>query len=410
MKILLLNLYYPPDTSATAKMARMVAYVLSGHHDVTVLCGRPSYDPAEGRGWRFYQCERDGAVRILRAGSTAYPRFEMKKRVLNYLSYVALAVPRALFMPCDVILAMTDPPFQGIVGAFTAILKRKPYVYNIRDLYPDMAVGGAIVEPRLLARAWEKLHRWALRRATRIVVLGEDMRARISAKGVDPSRVDIVRDGAEILPRTAPLPAPDQEVVRAIRGNFSFVLVHAGNLGFYGAWNTLVTAARNLARDGVGLVFVGDGAQRGQIKAMAAGAGNIRFLDFFPASKIPSVLAAADAHIITVKRGLEGVVVPSKLYGILAAGKAILAVAPVETDVVAIGRERGCAVSADPDKPEEVVAAVRELVFNVNKVKAMGEAAKAAAPDYDRVKELQKFVKIFDRLAAGEPGQEARQA
>jgi len=410
MKILLLNLYYPPDTSATAKMARTVANALSGHHDVTVLCGRPSYDPAEGRGWRFYQSEREGAVRILRAGSTAYPRFEMKKRVLNYLSYVALAVPGALFVPCDVILAMTDPPFQGIVGTFVAMLKRKPYVYNIRDLYPDMAVGGSIVEPGLLARAWEKLHRWALRRATRVVVLGEDMRARISAKGVDPWRVDIVRDGAEILPPTAPFPGPDPEVVRAIRRNFSFVLVHAGNLGFYGAWNTLVTAARKLANDGVGLVFVGDGAQRAQIETMAAGAGNIRFLDFFPASKIPSVLAAADAHIITVKRGLEGVVVPSKLYGILAAGKAILAVAPAETDVVVIGRERGCAVSADPDKPEQVVTAVRELVFNVNKVKAMGEAAKAAAPDYDRVKELQKFVKIFDRLAAGEPVQEARQA
>ena len=410
MKILLLNLYYPPDTSATAKMARTVANALSGHHDVTVLCGRPSYGPTEGRAWRLYQSERDGAARILRAGSTTYPRFEMKKRVLNYLSYVALAVPGALFVPCDVILAMTDPPFQGIVGAFTAMLKRKPYVYNIRDLYPDMAVGGAIVEPRLLARAWEKLHRWALRHATRVVVLGEDMRARISAKGVDPWRVDIVRDGAEILPPTAPLPGPDPEVVRAIRRNFSFVLVHAGNLGFYGAWNTLVTAARKLANDGVGLVFVGDGAQRAQIEIMAAGAGNIRFLDFFPASKIPSVLSAADAHIITVKRGLEGVVVPSKLYGILAAGKAILAVAPAETDVVVIGRERGCAVSADPDKPKQVVTAVRELVFNVNKVKAMGEAAKAAAPDYDRVKELQKFVKIFDRLAAGEPIQEARQA
>jgi putative colanic acid biosynthesis glycosyltransferase WcaI len=410
MKILLLNLYYPPDTSATAKMASTVADALSGRHDVTVLCGRPSYDPTEGRAWRLYRTERGGAARILRAGSTAYPRFEMKKRALNYLSYVALAVPRALFVPCDVILAMTDPPFEGIVGAFVAMLKRKPYVYNIRDLYPDMAVGGSIVEPGLLVTTWEKLHRWALRRATRVVVLGEDMRARIIAKGVDSSRVDIVRDGAEILPPTTPLPPPDPEVVRAIRGTFSFVLVHAGNLGFYGAWNTLVAAARNLARDGVGLVFVGDGAQRAQIEAMAAGAGNIRFLDFFPASKIPSVLAAGDAHVITVKRGLEGVIVPSKLYGILAAGKAIIAVAPAETDAAAIGRERGCGVSADPDKPEEVVAAVRELIFNANKVKTMGEAAKAAAPDYDRVKELQKFVQIFDRLAAGEPVQEIRQA
>ena len=400
MRILLLNLYYPPDTSATAKMAHSVVEALSVSHSVTVLCGRPSYDPTERRPWRPYQTETAGRARIIRAGSTAFPRFEMKKRLVNYLSYVALAIPRSLFVPCDGVLAMTDPPFQGIVGAIVAMLKRKPYVYNIRDLYPDMAVGGSIVAPGMLVRVWEKLHRWALRRAARVIVLGEDMRARIIAKRVEPARVLVVRDGTEILPPNTPLPAPNPQVVRAIRGNFSFVLVHAGNLGFYGAWNTLVTAARHLTNEGVGLVFVGDGAQRPQIEAAAEGPGNIRFLEFFPASRIPSVLAAADAHIITVKRGLEGVVVPSKMYGILAAGKPILAVAPKETDAVSLGVQRGFAVAADPDRPAEVVNAVRALASDPNKLKAMGEAARAAALDYDRVGELQKFVKIIDELTA----------
>ena len=398
MRILLLNLYYPPDTSATAKMARSVVEALSISHRMTVLCGRPSYEPTERRSWRLFQTEQTGLVRIIRVGSTDFPRLDMKKRVLNYLSYVALAIPRALFAPCDAVVAMTDPPFQGIVGALVALLKRKPYVYNIRDMYPDMAVGGSIVEPGWLAKIWEKLHRGALRRAARVIVLGEDMRARIIAKGVEPSRVMVVRDGTEILAPNASSPVPDPEVVRAIRGNSSFVLVHAGNLGFYGAWNTLVTAARNLANEGVGLVFVGDGAQRSQIEASAVGSSNIRFLDFFPASKIPSVLAAADAHVITIKRGLEGVVVPSKMYGILAAGKPIIAVAPKETDAVSLGIQRGFAVGADPDRPAEVVSAVRALASDANKLKTMGEAARAAATDCDKVKELQKFVEIMDHL------------
>jgi len=381
-------------------MAHSVVEALSVSHSVTVLCGRPSYDPTERRPWRPYQTEIAGRARIIRAGSTAFPRFEMTKRLVNYLSYVALAIPRSLFVPCDAVLAMTDPPFQGIVGAIVAMLKRKPYVYNIRDLYPDMAVGGSIVAPGMLARVWEKLHRWALRRAACVIVLGEDMRARIIAKRVEPARVLVVRDGTEILPTNTPLAAPNPEVVRAIRGNFSFVLVHAGNLGFYGAWNTLVTAARHLTNEGVGLVFVGDGAQRPQIEAAAEGSGNIRFLEFFPASRIPSVLAAGDAHIITVKRGLEGVVVPSKMYGILAAGKPILAVAPKETDAVSQGVQRGFAVAADPDRPAEVVNAVRALASDPNKLKAMSEAARAAAADYDRVGELEKFVKIIDELKA----------
>jgi colanic acid biosynthesis glycosyl transferase WcaI len=401
VRILLLNLYYPPDTSATAKMAQTVVEALSVAHEVTVVCGRPSYEPTERRAWRLWQTEQAGKslgagnVRIIRVGSTDYSRAQMKRRVLNYLTYVALSVPRAAFVPCDVVVGMTDPPFEGIVAAFVAMLKRKPFVYNIRDLYPDMAVGGSIIGAGLLAPAWDVLHRWALRRATRVVVLGEDMRARIIAKGVKAERIAVVRDGAEIC-RAGCEPAVDSEVVRAIRSDFKFVLVHAGNLGFYGAWETLVGAARKLSGEGIGLVFVGDGAQRVKIEAAAADCANVCFLPFFPASKIASVLASADAHIVTIKRGLEGVIVPSKMYGILAAGKPILAVTPRETDVASIGERRGFAICADPDDASEVAGAVRKISRDTEKLQGMGEAARAAASDYDRVNELRKFIQVIE--------------
>ena len=402
MRILLLNLYYPPDTAATAKMAQTVVEALSAAHEVTVVCGRPSYEPTERRSWRLWRTEtaavvgslRAAKVEIIRAGSTDYSRTEMRRRVLNYLTYVALSVPMSLFVPCDVVLGMTDPPFEGIVAAFVALLKGKPLVYNVRDLYPDMAMGGSIVQPGVLTKIWEVLHRWALRRSTRVVVLGEDMRARIVAKGVQRERVTVVRDGAEICERSNT--TLDPEVVRAIRGDFKFVLLHAGNLGFYGAWETLVAAARKLADEGIGLVFVGDGAQRGQIEAAAADCKNVRFMPFFPASKISSVLAAPDAHVVTVKRGLEGVIVPSKMYGILAAGKPIVAVAPKDTDVAKIGEELGFAVSADPDDASRVAFVVRQVSRNAEMLRGMSEAARAAAKDYDRASELRKFVRIIE--------------
>lgn len=396
MKILLLNLYYPPDTSATAKMAASVAESLTARHEVTVLCGRPSYDPRERRSWRLWRTEHAGRTRIFRVGSTDYSRAGMRGRVLNYLSYVFLAVPTALFVNCDVVLAMTDPPFEGIVGAIVALLKRKPYVYNVQDLYPEMAVGAAIVRPGSLSRIWESLHRWALRRARLVIVIGEDMRSRIARKGVDSSKITIVRAGAEIPTTGAMRVTLDNEVIRAIRGDHQFVLVHAGNLGFYGAWSVLVQAVRRLESDGVGLVFVGDGAQKTEIEALAKGASNIRFLPFFSADKISSVLAAADAHVVTVKRGLEGVVVPSKIYGILAAAKPIVAVAPAESEAVLLGAKHGFAVSADPDHPEEVEQAIRTLAADRGKLQTMGRAAGEAAPNYDRVQELQKFVRSIE--------------
>ncbi len=381
-------------------MAQTVADALSAAHEVTVVCGRPSYEPTERRAWRLWRTEtargsfHAAKVKIIRVGSTDYSRTEMRRRILNYLTYVAVSVPMSLFVRCDVVLGMTDPPFEGIVAALVALLKGKPLVYNVRDLYPDMAMGGSIVKPGLLTKVWEMLHRWALRRSTRVVVLGEDMHMRIVAKGVKADRVTVVRDGTEICEGSKP--AVDLEVVRAIRGDFKFVLLHAGNLGFYGAWETLVTAARKLADEGIGLVFVGDGAQRGQIEAAAADCKNVRFLPFFPASKISSVLAAPDAHVVTVKRGLEGAIVPSKMYGILAAGKPIVAVAPKDTDVAKIGEERGFAVSADPDDASRVADVVRQIFQNTETLRRMGEAARAAAPDYDRTNELRKFVRIIE--------------
>jgi colanic acid biosynthesis glycosyl transferase WcaI len=413
MRILFLNLYFPPDTSATAKSAESMVHALAQTHEVTVLCGRPSYDPTERRPWKLWQTERlntkseqsigktagdPAAFTVIRVGSTDYPRIQMNRRILNYLTYVKLAVCRALFIPCDVIFAMTDPPFNGIVGAFLSVLKRKPLVYDIQDIYPDMAVAGSIVQPGLLTRFWERLHRWTLRRATRIIVLGDDMRARIIGKAIDPAKVFIVRSGVDTPPPDSPPLPLNPEVTHAIRGNFRFVLLHAGNLGFYGAWDTIIAAARKLENENIGFVFVGDGAERPRLENLAAGATNVRFLAFFPSADIASVLAAPDAHIVTIKRGLEGVVVPSKMFGIIAAGKPIVAVAAAETDVASLGLRHGFAIYADPTNPEELASSVRRLAADPAAIAAMAHAAVQAAAQYSRANELRTLQRIVEDL------------
>jgi colanic acid biosynthesis glycosyl transferase WcaI len=377
-------------------MAALVVDTLSERHDVTVLCGRPSYEPTERHPFYLLRREQRGRASIERVGSTTFPRFRMSRRVWNYLSYVALSVPRALLVPTDLVIAMTDPPFQGIVGAFVAWLKRRPLVYNIRDLYPEMALGGAIVREVWWVKLWERLHRWALRRASRVIVLGEDTRDRIVAKGVDPARVVVVRDGTEIKPQAT---APGHPVTQQIRCGFPFVVLHAGNLGFYGAWQTIVKAAELLDHEEVGVIFVGEGAMRAQVEALAKGIERVRFLPFQPASEIPHVLAAGDLHIVTIKRGLEGVVVPSKLYSILAAGRPVLALAPEQCDAARVVRRAGCGVVADPDGPSALAAAVKELAHDRGRLAAMGARALLAAGEFARDKELQRFRQVVEGAA-----------
>jgi colanic acid biosynthesis glycosyl transferase WcaI len=195
-------------------MAALVAETLAKRHRVTVLAGRPSYDPEERYSIELLRRDVRNDVAVERVGSTAYPRHQMRRRVANYLSYLALAVPRALAIRADLILAMTDPPVAGIAGALVAHLSRRPFVYNIRDLYPDMALGGDIVRPSRWVQQWESLHRRALRQAARIIVLGEDMRERILSKGIEPDRVVVVRDGA-VIPES--LPARDHPIARELR-------------------------------------------------------------------------------------------------------------------------------------------------------------------------------------------------
>ena len=222
---------------------------------------------------------------------------------------------------------------------------------------------------------------------------------------MSPKNIRVVRDGADIPVASATPTVLDSEVIRRIRRNFRFVLLHAGNLGFYGAWDTLIRGAEQLAGDGIGLVFVGDGAQRDSMQIAAKDIPNISFLPFFPGSKIPSVLAAADAHVVTVKRGLEGVVVPSKMYGILAAGKPIVAVAPEACDVVSIGKAQGFAVSADPDDAAGFASAVRGLAADPDRVGKMEKAALTAALAFERNGELVKLIRILDEARRNEYGE-----
>jgi glycosyltransferase involved in cell wall biosynthesis len=401
MHILLFNEYYPPDTSATAKMAAQVAEKLAQRHKVTALAGRPSYDPDEFYPFAFLRRGTQNGVEVERVGSTAFPRHQMRRRVSNYLSYLALAVPRALAIRPDIVLAMTDPPVAGIAGAFVARMSGRPFVYNIRDLYPDMAVGGNIVQPSRWVERWERMHRRALQQADRVIVLGEDMRNRILSKGVSPDRVVVVRDGATF---PASLPARDNPVVQEIRSGFPFVALHAGNLGFYGAWQTLLKAAEILRNENTGLVFIGDGANRAALQSSAAALPNVRFLPFRPAEQIPHVMMAGDVHIVTVRRGLEGIVVPSKLYSILAAGRPVLAVAAPESDAARIVRDAGCGISADPDDPHAVAAALRQLRDQPARLQEMGRRAQETAEKYARVNELEKFAGIMEEAQQNNNG------
>ena len=181
-------------------------------------------------------------------------------------------------------------------------------------------------------------------------------------------RADVLRSCATVLaiaPGTAASPPARPQVISAIRAEFRFVLLHAGNLGFYGAWETLLAAARELETDGVGLVFVGDGAQRARLEAAATGSANVRFLPFFPANKIASVLACRRRLCRSPSsEAWKASSCPARCTGFLQPEEPVVAVAPKQTDAASLAARDGFGVAADPDNPAELVAMVRALLVD----------------------------------------------
>jgi glycosyltransferase involved in cell wall biosynthesis len=396
-RVLVINQYFPPDTAATAKVIAQLVTYLSRHFTVTVLAGRPSYNPTEHHPCYFSRREWFGAVRVERVGSTVLPRYRMRWRLSNYLSYLALALPKALTLPADVLIAMTDPPLACLVGALVARWRRLPFIYNIRDLHPDMAIAAGLLPSCWWTEKWDRLNQWAMRQADWVVVLGEDMRERVRAKGVLPSKIVVIRDG---VPIPESLPSPDHPIAHQLRGGFPFVAMHAGNLGFYGAWETLIAAARQVSAEGIGLIFVGDGACKESLRLLVDGIENVQFLPFRPPQEVPFVLAAPDLHIVTLKRGMEGLVVPSKLYPILAAGKPVLVVAPESSDPARIVQQAGCGLVADPDDPTTVTAMLRWARQNPDALQRMGQRAREIAPEFSADRHFQKFAELIAQTIA----------
>ncbi len=395
--MLLINQYYPPDTSATATVAAAIAQTLAGQSEVTVLAGRPSYAPTEEHGYYLTRSENADGVAVERVGSTGFDRSSPLGRLANYVTYLLLMLFRALTLSPrpDVVVVMTDPPVVAIVAAVVCRIMGVPFVYTVQDLHPDMAVAAGIPIPKPMAGLWDRAHRWALLRARKVVVLGADMARRIEAKGVAPANVVVVRTGSVPLPE----PETDGSAIRSlIRDGFDFVALHAGNLGHSVDFAALADAARELDPS-IGIVMVGAGARREELQRSAADIPNLRFLDYFPAAELRHVLEAGDLHIVSIKPGLEGLVVPSKLYSSLSAGRPVLAAAPAGSDVAVIVGAEGCGVAVEPSDARGIADAISELARDPARLKAMGAASANASLKYARDRELAKLVALVEKAA-----------
>lgn len=371
--LLVLNEYYWPGVEATAHLLTELCEALTSDYDVTVVTGATE---ELGAGVQ----ERHG-VRIVRVPSTSYERQRISRRALNYVSYTFLATRRSMHVPApDVVLCMTDPPFLGAAAYFVARRHRAPLVVVSQDVFPEIAVQlGRLENPAAIA-VLRTLVGFYLRKADRIVAIGETMRERLEAKGAPPARLRVIPNWVDI---GAINPEPKENAWAVEHGLADkFVVMHSGNVGHAQDLDTLIRATTLLRDlDDLRVLIVGNGARRSELTALAdrVEADKVEFLPYQPREVLSSSLSSADIHVVGLARGLAGFVVPSRLYGVLAAGRPVIVAADASTETAAVVTEAGAGVVVPPGRVTELAAVIRAAHDGEYDLAAMGERARVYA-------------------------------
>ncbi len=390
MKLLVLCPHYAPDTAPTGEVMTSIATELVARgHELHVLTSLPWYEHHRIEpGWegRLVRHEDTAWGRITRVHPFPTDKRNIPARAAAFAGFTVLSTALALrgrpHARPDAVLAMSPPLTLGGAGWLAARRWRVPFVFNIQDVFPDVAVElGAISNPQVIRLAsW--LERWTYRHSDAVTVLSEDLRDNLVGKitGTVPDAYDRIRVIPNFVDTDRIRPAdPEAGGYRREHGlEGRRVVMYAGNVGLSQSLDLVLDAARKLA-DRTDLVFVvnGGGSGRAALEDAATGLDNVRFVDFQPKERLAEVLAAGDIHLVPLRRGLARSSVPSKTYSILAAGRPVLASVDEGTEVARVVSEAGAGLAVPPDDPDAFTHALVTLLDEPERAAAMGRSGRS---------------------------------
>jgi glycosyltransferase involved in cell wall biosynthesis len=380
-RIIFLNRFFYPDHSATSQILTDLAFHLAGCGiDVRVVTSQQRYDDPRAH---LIEGETIGRVAIHRVSTTRFGRSALMGRGLDYLSFYAAACRCALAWakPGDVLVAKTDPPLLSVAATHAAKRRGLHLVNWLQDLYPEVAAAlGVPFIKGPLGRGLLRLRDESLRAADVNVVVGERMAEIVSARGIAPERIRVIPnwcDDEEIQP-VAPL---DNPLRRDWGLGDRFVIGYSGNLGRGHEFETVLAAAERLRGDRrLCFLFIGGGKKFAELAHSARERGLdhlFRFLPYQERTVLRLSLGVPDVHLISLRPELEGLIVPSKLYGIAAAGRPIIAVTARDGEIARLVQRHDCGTVIKPGEGELLADTLRGLRAAPARTAEMGHRARA---------------------------------
>jgi glycosyltransferase involved in cell wall biosynthesis len=384
MRVLYFTQYYPPEVGATqTRAAEMSRHLAGAGHDVTVVTEVPNHPsgiiPPEYRG-KIWERTREDGVDVLRLWVATAPEKTFRTRMAFYLSYMAAAGAAGSLLAgrYDVVFATSPPLFAGASGLAAATVRNIPFVFEVRDLWPESAVVLGELNNRRAIVAAERLEALLYSRAARIVAVTVGIRERLIERGLPERKLALIGNGANtghfrFDPRR-------REVVRHRLGlDTRFVAMYAGVHGIAQGLETLLEAAALLGDDErVALVFVGEGPRKAALVSRAAvmGLRNVRFLPEVSSAEMPGYLSAADCSIVPLRdEPLFRGALPSKMFEAWACARPV--VLSVAGEAASVLEEARGGISCPPEDAAAMAAAIRSLAGNPGGASEMGRSGRA---------------------------------
>ena len=413
MHICFFNRSYWPDQAATGQLLTELAEDLVGPPRLRrVGGGRASaFNAAQERLDQGGPVSREsrGGVTIhsrQRVAACAHALCRARHELPDLLFASAVVASFGVGRP-DVVVSLTDPPIVGLAALWTARRTGARFVFLCEDIFPEVATLIEDFQNSAVNGALDRINRYLLRHADAVVALGDRMRRRlVEEKGADPARVHVIHNWADC---DAIVPGPKDNAFARAHGLVDrFVVMHSGNVGLSQNLDVLIEAADRLRskerlddrRGGRRLQASGSGADG----VGERGLTNVRFFPYQPKALLHDSFAAADAFLVSLKAELEGYIVPSKVYGILAAGRPYIAATDPSSEAAPIAREHGCGLVAAPGDPDALAAAIASLYDDPAATRDMGARARHAAWQFDRRVAVQAYHDLFVRVWHGSRG------
>ncbi|MBZ8179759.1 glycosyltransferase family 4 protein [Oscillatoria salina] len=382
IKLSIISQFYPPDYAATGQLISELATQLGKLGlQVNIFTGQPGYAYGEDKAPKI---ERDGKIQVRRSRTSRMWSRRIRARALNGLLFCL----RAAIHLCksvnrgDVLLLTTEPPYLPILGYFAHLLFGLPYVCLLYDIYPDIAVNLHVIpEKHWLVRIWRWLNRQVWKNAQSAIVLSSSMKERIVAECPEiADKITVIHSWAN--PNwIKPIDKQDNWFACEFDLANKFTVLYSGNMGRCHDMDTILAAAAQLSNEPtpIQFVFIGNGAKRKQCleQVCSLGLTNCRFLPYQDRSVLPYSLTACDLSLVSVSPGMEGLIAPSKLYGILAAGRPVAAICEPHSYLRNLLAEANCGEAFDNGDGTALANFIRRLANDSELTAVLGNSGRS---------------------------------